>query len=109
MLVALEAAADPGSIILWSDSEAGVAGLYHSLGRTAWTRSNVASLHAVVLRPGAGSGAAGLEIALLDGREAPVLVTRPFREEAAEWLEAQRERIGEIAGLEVQWRDYGSD
>jgi hypothetical protein len=109
LTVAFEAAAAPDSIILWTDSGRGIAGLYHALGRTAWPCAGLSELRAVVLRPGTGSGATGLELVLDDGREGPVLISRPFEEELVEWLESEIPRIEELLGIEVVWMDYGVD
>jgi len=109
LLVALEAAEDPQDVVLWADPENGVVGLFQPLGRTAWRLADVVGLNAVLLRPGDGPGATGLELILKDGREAPVVITRPFREDLVEWLNAQLPRIEEVLGLPVRWVDYGED
>jgi len=85
MLVAMEAANHPSDVMIWCDPEEDIAGLFHSMGREpAWPASRLVIANAVILRPDAGSGAAGLELGLEDsGPEAPVRVSRPFRDDVA--------------------------
>jgi hypothetical protein len=44
-----------------------------------------------------------------DGSERPVLISRPFREEFAEWLESAAPELEDFLELQVQWKDYGWD
>jgi len=110
MAVAFEGAGgSEDDLVVWWDAAADVAGIYGRGGRVAWRRSRLRAAHGIQLRPASGDGAVGLEIEL-DGREeVGVLVSRPFREEAADWLGAQRVALGEAFGIPVGWRDYGWD
>jgi hypothetical protein len=109
MAVALESASDPGALVFWRNPSSGITGIFHRLGRTAWPDARVTRIHAIVLRPDAGPGAAGLELVLTDGTELPVLISRPFREEFAEWLESTMPALEAFLELEVHWKDYGWD
>jgi hypothetical protein len=107
--VALESARDPAALVFWRSADSTICGIFHGLGRTAWPHARLRRLHAVVIRPGAGPGATGLELVLEDGAELPLLVVRPYREDFANWLATEMETIGRFLEVEMHWKDYGLD
>lgn len=109
MVVPLEAAADPGAVVVWRDTATGVSGIFHRFGRTAWPEARVVRIHAIELRPDIGPGASGLELVLDDGAELPVLVVRPYREDFALWLKRESAALGRFLEVEAGWQDYGWD